>query len=216
MGLLLYVLSNPSPERKLLNLAIQYQQQLKLVLQSTPGWEQDRIATRASLAALQGLANLIGASLNLDRTPASISIQVELPIAPPLKAVAPLSKGQSSLKVLILDDEEKVATSLKRVLNQHQVTLATTVAKALAVLEQVRVDVIICDVILGDETAIDLYTAVQKRWLELQSRMVFMSGAAYTTQARAFLESVPNPRFDKPFQIQAVRDLIGSFSPLDT
>ena len=39
--------------------------------------------------------------------------------------------------------------------------------------------------------------------------MVFLTGGAFTPAARAFLERVPNPRMDKPFDPGALRELVG-------
>jgi CheY-like chemotaxis protein len=39
-------------------------------------------------------------------------------------------------------------------------------------------------------------------------RMVFMTGGAFTTRAREFLERVPNARVDKPFDVAALRSLV--------
>ena len=38
--------------------------------------------------------------------------------------------------------------------------------------------------------------------------MVFATGGAFTAGARAFLEEVPNPRVEKPFDAKALRTLI--------
>ena len=38
--------------------------------------------------------------------------------------------------------------------------------------------------------------------------MVFMTGGAFTTHARDFLDRVPNARVDKPFDVRALRALV--------
>ena len=43
---------------------------------------------------------------------------------------------------------------------------------------------------------------------ELAARMVFMSGGAFTQRARAFFESVPNLRLEKPFDVANLRELV--------
>jgi hypothetical protein len=37
---------------------------------------------------------------------------------------------------------------------------------------------------------------------------VFLTGGAFTPESRDFLERVPNPRLEKPFDIDAVFDTI--------
>lgn len=38
--------------------------------------------------------------------------------------------------------------------------------------------------------------------------MVFMTGGAFTGRARAFLDSVPNPRLDKPLDMEQFHALL--------
>ncbi len=40
--------------------------------------------------------------------------------------------------------------------------------------------------------------------------MVFVTGGAFTVRAREFLESVPNPRLVKPFDVEALVELVRS------
>jgi hypothetical protein len=38
--------------------------------------------------------------------------------------------------------------------------------------------------------------------------MVFLTGGAFTPRAQAFLERVPNAHLDKPFKLEALREII--------
>ena len=42
----------------------------------------------------------------------------------------------------------------------------------------------------------------------LASRMVFLSGGAFTTVARSFLDRVENARVEKPFTARELRDVV--------
>jgi fructose-bisphosphate aldolase class 1 len=53
-----------------------------------------------------------------------------------------------------------------------------------------------------------LHREVEKRVPEQASRFVFMSGGAFTEDARQFLEATTQPRLDKPFTAAVVRELI--------
>jgi hypothetical protein len=54
----------------------------------------------------------------------------------------------------------------------------------------------------------DLYEELRRILPGLERRVVFMTGGAFTPRAREFLEQVPNPRIDKPFDLRQVRALL--------
>ena len=43
---------------------------------------------------------------------------------------------------------------------------------------------------------------------ECARRIIFLTGGAFTTEGRSFLERVPNPRLEKPFEVRALRTLV--------
>ena len=63
-------------------------------------------------------------------------------------------------------------------------------------------------------SGMDLYDAVGERFPELQARMAFMSGGAFTPRAREFVERVENPKIAKPISLadleRAIADLLRS------
>jgi hypothetical protein len=42
----------------------------------------------------------------------------------------------------------------------------------------------------------------------LAARTVFLTGGAFTAPARAFLEGIPNPHLEKPFEPHALRETL--------
>lgn len=54
---------------------------------------------------------------------------------------------------------------------------------------------------MPDLTGMDFYDALAFIDPDLQHRVVFISAGAFTDRARQFLESVKNPRLDKPFDV---------------
>jgi CheY-like chemotaxis protein len=62
-------------------------------------------------------------------------------------------------------------------------------------------DVILCDLIMPEMTGMDVYRAALQRTTPMHDRIVFMTGGAFTQRARDFLESVPNLRIEKPFEL---------------
>jgi hypothetical protein len=54
----------------------------------------------------------------------------------------------------------------------------------------------------------DLHTDLTARAPEQASRMVFLTGGAFTSEARQFLDGIPNQRIEKPFDTQHVRSIV--------
>jgi CheY-like chemotaxis protein len=113
------------------------------------------------------------------------------------------------LNVLIIDDQVRFLNTLQQVLRQKlDVHVA---ASGLAALELLRAgqrfDAIVCDVMMPEFSGVDFYEAMARERPELIPKIVFMTGGAYSPKARAFLDSVPNARIEKPFwpeQLEAV------------
>jgi hypothetical protein len=57
-------------------------------------------------------------------------------------------------------------------------------------------------------TGMDLYTELEQLAPDQATRMVFVSGGAFTPRAREFLERVSNARVEKPVDLQNLRLLL--------
>lgn len=112
-------------------------------------------------------------------------------------------------RVLVIDDEPSLCRLLVRCLRgRHQVTSVDDGNEAIRLLcHDPGYDVILCDVMMpvgGDV----VYRHVTAAHPELASRFIFLSGAAFAPEARAFLDKLPNLRIDKPFEINDLLDLV--------
>ena len=117
-------------------------------------------------------------------------------------------------RLLIVDDEEVSAGSLKRLLsNEHDVTVVTS---GRAALEQLcageAFDVIVCDLMMPGTSGLDLHTELRRRAPELAERIIFLTGGAVSRRAQQFLETLgPLARghwFEKPCNLQELRAAI--------
>jgi DNA-binding NarL/FixJ family response regulator len=61
-----------------------------------------------------------------------------------------------------------------------------------------RFDVILCDLMMGDMSGIELYRWLSENQPRVAARMVFMTGGAYTSAAREFVDTTPARFIDKP------------------
>lgn len=120
--------------------------------------------------------------------------------------VAPDSLG----KVLIVDDDEALGDTLRRMLERrYAVTVSTRALQALELLKSGRrYDAILCDLLMPELSGMDLYDALLQAVPEQARRMIFLTGGASTLQARMFLSRTVNPRLEKPFDLAALLDLI--------
>jgi len=116
-------------------------------------------------------------------------------------------------KVLLVDDDDLVGITLTRALRkEHDVTLTTNGKQALDLLVSgERFDVILCDLMMPVMTGMALYAELTARVPEAVSRIVFVTGGAFTSSAEAFLGRVKNERLEKPFDRKSLRDLVRKY-----
>jgi two-component system, cell cycle sensor histidine kinase and response regulator CckA len=140
---------------------------------------------------------------------------VSLPrLREPFRSVTPAPSSQPvpsgpRVRVLIVDDELPVATMLARVLTEHHdVRLTTSGAEALALLLSEEFEVVLCDLLMPGMSGMDLYRELAQKRPGVESRLVFMTGGAFTPRAAEFLASVDNARLEKPFDLARMRSLV--------
>jgi DNA-binding NtrC family response regulator len=91
----------------------------------------------------------------------------------------------------------------------HQVTRTTDAREALAMLRSGRrFDAVLCDLMMPHVTGMDLYQEVLSFAPDQARRMIFMTGGAFTTRARRFLEDPQIRSLEKPFQAAQVLDVV--------
>jgi PAS domain S-box-containing protein len=134
---------------------------------------------------------------------------ISTPVPPSFDKVARQSPTRRG-RVLVVDDEPMVALAVRRTLEgQHDVSVVHRAQDALDMLRAgKRFDVILCDVMMPNLTGIDFFNEVSTLAPSEIEKIVFLTGGAFASQAREFLESVPNLRLDKPFMPDELRKLV--------
>src|SRR5450432_2678704 len=113
-------------------------------------------------------------------------------------------------RILVIDDEDKVARSLQLVLAQEfDVSRTTEPERALDWLQAGELfDVILCDVMMPGINGVELRNRVEKFSADQAARIVFITGGLLLPQVRQLLDSVPNTCLEKPLDLDGLRELI--------
>jgi DNA-binding NtrC family response regulator len=114
-------------------------------------------------------------------------------------------------RVLVVDDDALVSGAIRRTLSrENDVEVLVSARQALAQLtaQELRYDIVLCDLMMPEMTGMDLFEALQRSAPKVAERVVFITGGAFTPAARTFLDRVENPRVEKPFDPEALRTLI--------
>jgi PAS domain S-box-containing protein len=128
----------------------------------------------------------------------------------PRPVPAPIVSSGRKGRILVIDDDEKVAMAVRHVLlPEHEVRVLTSAPQALELISSgERYDVILCDVMMPVMTGMELHAELTRTAPDQADRIVFVTGGAFTPRARAFLDDVPNPRLDKPFRVESLHALV--------
>jgi PAS domain S-box-containing protein len=116
-------------------------------------------------------------------------------------------------RVLVIDDDAMVVRTIDRTLRErHEVTCITEPRLALdAIRAGAEFDVIICDLMMPKTSGAWVYEQVLGLDPGLADRILFVSGALFVPEMQSFLESVSNPRLEKPFAPRDLSNLVEDF-----
>ena len=111
-------------------------------------------------------------------------------------------------RLLVVDDEPLVGRLVERALGQqHRVTVVTSGRAALdRIVAGERFDLVLCDLMMPEMTGMDLHERVERIDAAQASRMVFLTGGAFTGRANEFLER--QPYLEKPFDLRTLEALV--------
>jgi signal transduction histidine kinase/CheY-like chemotaxis protein len=167
------------------------------------------------LGLVQGMKGELSA---MSRPGVGSTFRVVLPPATePARNFTPVAAvtARERKRVLVVDDEPGIAAVFRRIIGRsHEVVVAQSGREALALLERDDAfDRIFCDLMMADLTGMDVYEALAQWRPDCLERFVFMTGGSFTERARTFLQTVPLPRIDKPFEPAIIRELIAQSPP---
>jgi signal transduction histidine kinase len=173
--------------------------------------------TGLGLAVSRGLLASFGGDLRLESRPGhGTRATIDLPAtmeaaaapAPPPRPAGPRRR------LLLVDDEPGVRTSLKRLLEtRYDVALAAGVEEGLAALADrsargAAFDAVLCDVMMPDGGGERLFERLRARDPTTARRVVFFTGGAVTDDARRFLREQPQPVLAKPLDLALLGEVV--------
>src|SRR5262249_19812498 len=139
---------------------------------------------------------------------------VELGMVPRKPKESAPPRPTRRLKVLVIDDEPALLSAIVRELEQeHDVDGRTSFAEAVAELRDKPFDLVLCDVMMPGVSGMDIYTTLCQAIPEPSERIVFMTGGAFTHDARSLLSQVPNRCLEKPFSPSDLEAILSALAP---
>ncbi|HUL59519.1 MAG TPA: ATP-binding protein [Anaeromyxobacteraceae bacterium] len=173
------------------------------------------VGTGLGLSICHGIVTALGGEIEVETEVGRGSVfRVLLPPAPreQVREAAPAPAGAHAIrgKILVVDDEPLVGSVLQRTLqSEHDVTVVGSARAALDALERgEQFDVVLSDLLMPEMTGMDLYRELVRREPALARRVVFLTGGAFTTAAREFLEREAVLCVEKPFELDAIRGVL--------
>jgi signal transduction histidine kinase/CheY-like chemotaxis protein len=147
----------------------------------------------------------VGTRFRVTLPPAAPDAPLDEPAAPPAREPA-----APRARVLVVDDDPLVASSIRRAIaRDHEVVVETSPRAALErIVRGERYGAIVCDLMMPEMSGMQLHAALARLSPASCARVVFVTGGAFTPDAREYLEAVPNPRLEKPFDAAALRAAI--------
>jgi signal transduction histidine kinase len=139
----------------------------------------------------------------------SLDAKHEENLTPQKVSTSRLLKSERPGKILVIDDDKSIGTTMQKILTPHQITICLSGEKGLEVLSRhEKFDVIICDVMMPGMTGIDFYNEVLKRYPDEANKLFFLTGGAFTPETQAFLANFSDRVIEKPFDSVVLQSIV--------
>ena len=173
--------------------------------------------TGVGLSSALGIVEAHGGALELVDGGEGATFRIILPIGREEKAAAAETAERpagAAEHVLVVDDEEDVAETLRDMLGRdgYRVSVANSAAAARELLAAEPVDLLLSDLRMTGEDGMDLF-----RWLSeadpgLAARTIFVTGDTLGAQVQAFLARAGRPVLEKPFTRKTLRAALAALA----
>lgn len=169
------------------------------------------VGTGLGLSICHGIVKSLGGEISVEsKVGVGTRVQIVLPAAlleeVPAETETPHQANVHRGKILIIDDDDLVLQTMKRILRGHELSCLANATDALALIDQgAAFDLILSDIMMPRMTGIEFYQCLRRQKPALAERIVFLTGGATDASAEAFLGSLPNRVMNKPFEVAALQ-----------
>jgi signal transduction histidine kinase/ActR/RegA family two-component response regulator len=174
--------------------------------------------TGLGLSICHGIITALGGQISVESAPGrGTVVRVVLPAhagdaardaAPaPASEAAAAANGRKRHRVMLVDDEPQIAHTMERLLRRdYDITVALCGREAIEhITRGARFDAIVSDVMMPNMTGIELSEELRRVAPDQARRLIFLSGGAFTAQARERLDELGAPQLEKPVTAKELR-----------
>jgi signal transduction histidine kinase len=113
-------------------------------------------------------------------------------------------------RIVAVDDEALLLKAYRRMLiDHHDIEIRLGALEALRTFEEDRdFAVVLCDLQMPEMSGAELFRVVKDRWPDMAERFIFITGGAFSPEARRFLDESVIACINKPFQVDELLELI--------
>ncbi len=173
------------------------------------------VGTGLGLSISQGIVQSLGGTITVETelgrgTLFRVQLPAEAPSPEPASPPEPVAAPRySRRRILAVDDEALLLKAYRRMISDtHEVVTALGGRDALLVLRKRQdFDVILCDLQMPEMSGMELFMTAKREFPELAKRFVFVTGGAFSAEARHFLEQAVTC-LNKPFSVDELMGLI--------